>query len=179
MVPVLDSAYRTVALFAGDRVEAFEAASRWLRAHYGVPCRRASTVIACAGGAPYDQDFVQAHKAWEMATLAAKPGGTIVWVARCPEGLPGRHRAFLDQHPTASAMEQALRARFDIAAHTVWAARLKAERQRVVAVTAMEPALVEALGMEPAASLEDALNRVPLEDVAVLPWGARFLPVPE
>lgn len=177
VIPVLDSAYRTVALFAGERLQAFEASSRWLLAHYGVACQRASTVIACAGGAPYDQDFVQAHKAWEMATRVAKPDGTIVWVAQCPEGLPDRHRAFLARHRTAAAMEQSLRAQFDIAAHTVWAARLKAERQRVVAVTGMDPALVEALGMEPAASLEEALGRVPLDDVAVLPHGARFLPL--
>ena len=178
VVPLLDSSYRPVAIFAGERQATFSAACRALEQAYGIACRRFATVIACAGGQPYDLDFVQAHKAWEMARAACAPGGSIVWVARCPEGLPARHRAFLDRHRTAAAMETALRASFDIAAHTVWAARAKAEQRQVVAVTEMSPDLVAALGMEHAPSLQAALERVPLGDAAVLPLGARFLPVP-
>ena len=178
VVPLLDSAYRPVAVFAGARTEAFGEACRALKESYGVPCRRYTTVIACAGGHPYDVDFVQAHKAWEMATAACRPGGHIVWIAECPEGLPARHRAFLEKYPTARLMETALRESFDIAAHTVWAARAKAEQQHVVAVTGMSPEVVAALGMEYADSLDRALERVPVQDAAVLPLGARFLPLP-
>jgi nickel-dependent lactate racemase len=142
-----------------------------------VPCRRYRTIIACAGGHPYDVDFVQAHKAWEAAMAACVPGGNIVWIARCPEGLPARHLAFLEKHRTAAQMESALRARFDIAAHTVWAARLKAEGSRVVALTQLGEPIVSALGMSKAASLEQALGEVPLDDAAILPLGSRFLPI--
>jgi hypothetical protein len=113
-----------------------------------------------------------------MAAAACLPGGSIVWVARCPEGLPARHRAFLEAHRTASGIEEALRARFDIASHTVWAARAKAEQQRVIAVTDLAPEVVAALGMEGAVSLERALAMVSLDDAALLPLGARFLPMP-
>jgi hypothetical protein len=74
-------------------------------------------------------------------------------------------------------MEAALRARFDIAGHTLWAAREKAERIRTIAVTDMDPALARALGMEPARTLDDALAGLDLARAAVLPFGARFLPV--
>lgn len=178
VIPVLDSAYRPVAIFAGERNATFTAAAAALSSSYGVPCERHATVIACAGGHPYDVDFVQAHKAWEMATAACKPGGTIVWVARCPEGLPPRHRAFLDKLGTAKQMERALRERFDIAGHTVWAARAKGEQQRVLAVTDMPHEVVAGLGMQPAESLEKALASISLDDAILLPLGSRFLPIP-
>jgi nickel-dependent lactate racemase len=177
VIPLLDSAYRPVAFFTGERNAAFQAAARALSDSYGVSCARHSTVIACAGGHPYDIDFVQAHKAWEMANAACKPGGTILWIARCPEGLPNRHRAFLEKHRTAREMEKALRERFDIAAHTVWAARAKAEQQRVLALTEMPREVVTALGMEKVEGLDAALRSMSLEDAVLLPLGSRFLPV--
>lgn len=178
VIPVLDSSYRPVAIFAGERAATFGAAAQALSSAYGVPCRRYRTVVACAGGHPYDLDFVQAHKAWETATAACSQDGTLIWVARCPEGLPPRHLAFLERHPTAREMEQSLRERFDIAAHTVWAARSKAERQRVLAVTDMPRETVERLGMAYMPRLEDALAQVSSDDAALLPLGARFLPRP-
>jgi lactate racemase len=177
VVPLLDSSYRAVSLFAGERQAAFAASCEALAKGWGVPCRRYQTVIVSAGGHPYDVDFVQAHKAWEMARAACQDGGHIVWIARCPEGLPARHASFLAQHRTAQAMEAALRQRFDIAAHTVWAARLKAESAKVVAVTELADEVVSALGMRKAESLEKALDCVPLDDAAVLPFGSRFLPI--
>ena len=177
VIPLLDSAYRPAAIFSGEREAAFRASCEALALHYGVACRRYQTLIVSAGGNPYDIDFVQAHKAWEMAAAACKEGGNIVWIARCPEGLPPRHAAFLAKHRTASHMEAALRQRFDIAAHTVWAARLKAEKSRVVALTEMSAEIVTGLGMQKAESLADALARVPLDDAAILPLGSRFLPV--
>ena len=177
VIPLLDSSQRPIAIFAGERQAALQASGEALLKSHGVPCRRYRTVIAGAGGHPYDVDFVQAHKAWETAAAACRPGGNIVWIARCPEGLPARHAAFLQRHRTAKEMEAALREEFDIAAHTVWAARLKAEGSRVVALTDLSAPIVRALGMQKAETLEEALDAVPLDDAAILPSGARFLPI--
>lgn len=176
VLPVLDSSGRPVRIVAGERGAAFGAATSLLREHYGLPCRRFPAVVASAGGAPYDVDFVQGHKALEAAAEACEPGGSMLWVADCGEGLPARHRAFLAAHRDAAAMERSLRARFDIAGHTVWAARLKAERFRVYALTSMDRSAVEALGMIPVASLEEAAARADFRGGALLPFGARFLP---
>lgn len=43
-------------------------------------------VIASPGGVPYDVDMVQAKKALPAATRAVKPGGTVILLARCPQG---------------------------------------------------------------------------------------------
>lgn len=171
---LLDSKGRVIEVVAGERIPAHQAA--WAGA-YCVPASRHEVVVVSAGGAPFDSDFVQAHKALEAATAAVRPCGTIVLLARCAEGLPRRHRDFLARHPTAAYMERALRERFDIAGHTVWAAREKAERLHIVLVGEMDRSLVQALGMEPAASLAQALAGIDPSRVALLPFGARFLPM--
>jgi nickel-dependent lactate racemase len=176
-IVVLDSAGRPVAIRAGEREAAQGAAVAILRDGWSVEVERAPVVVASAGGRPHDVDFVQGHKALEAAAAVVAPGGTVVLVASCAEGISARHRAFLDANPSAAAMERALRARFDIAGHTLWAAREKAERIRTIAVTDMDPALVRALGMEPARTIDEALAGLDLSRAAILPFGARFLPL--
>jgi nickel-dependent lactate racemase len=178
VLPLLDSTGRPTRIFAGERGPAFRAATQALDALYGLPCHRFPAVVVSGGGAPDDLDFVQAHKALEAAADACEPGGAILFAADCGEGLPSRHRAFLSTHKDAAAMERALRDRFDIAAHTVWAARVKAERFRILALTSMERAVVEALGMHPVASLDEAAASADFRGGALLPFGARFLPRP-
>lgn len=178
VLPLQDAAGRPTRIVAGERGAAFGAAAELLRTHYGLRCRRYPAVVASAGGAPYDLDFVQGHKALEAAAEACEPGGAILFVAECSEGLPARHRAFLAANPDAKAMERSLRVRFDIAGHTVWAARAKAERFRIFALTSMPRPLVEALGMTPVDSLDQAAARADFRGGALLPFGARFLPQP-
>ncbi len=178
VLPLLDSRGRPTRVVAGERGPAFRTAVHAIDALYGVPCRRFRAVVISGGGAPYDLDFVQAHKALEAGAAACEPGGTLLFAADCAEGLPSRHRAFLEAHKDAAAMERALRDHFDIAAHTVWAARAKAERFRILALTSMERSVVEALGMHPVASLEEAAGLAEFRGGALLPFGARFLPRP-
>ncbi|MFH1103218.1 MAG: lactate racemase domain-containing protein [Pseudomonadota bacterium] len=44
-------------------------------------------VVASCGGHPKDINFIQAHKAIENAAKFARDGGTIVILARCPDGV--------------------------------------------------------------------------------------------
>ena len=50
----------------------------------------ADVVIASCGGFPKDINAYQAQKALDAAVQAVKPGGTIIWVAECREGLGGK-----------------------------------------------------------------------------------------
>ncbi len=56
----------------------------------GAKCRcRSPTdiVIASAGGYPKDLNLYQAHKALDNVAYAVRPGGIIILLAECPEGL--------------------------------------------------------------------------------------------
>jgi len=82
---VLDENDRIAKFFAGDFRKAFrEGASESMRRRVrDVP--RADIVIA--DSYPYDIDLWQACKAISVAELAVKPGGTVILVTPCDEGL--------------------------------------------------------------------------------------------
>lgn len=171
---------RPAGIFAGDPREAHQAAAafhhRWQARAVG---GAADLVIASAGGAPYDLDLYQAHKALEAACLAVRPGGTVILAAACPEGAGSAAFAASLAWGDLAAHENALRAEFDIASHTALALRRKTASARCILVAdGVDPALARGLGFVPAASLHEALALAgPAERVLVLPEGARTLPV--
>ena len=79
---VTDERGRVVRLYAGDwRTAHRRACAEYADSHsVKIPEKRA-LVVASAGGAPYDINLIQAHKALEMASYACAEGGHIVLVA--------------------------------------------------------------------------------------------------
>ena len=85
---VVDERGRAIQIFAGHWRHAHRAAcSFYLREHStSIACRRKTIIVSC-GGSPYDINLIQAHKALDMAALACEPGGTIILLAECSDGL--------------------------------------------------------------------------------------------
>ncbi len=85
---IVDHAKQPVAVFAGDVIEAFNAGCRKAEAnsvvHVGEP---ADLVITSGGGYPLDALFYQATKGLIAAGEIVKPGGTILMIAGCSQGL--------------------------------------------------------------------------------------------
>jgi len=173
---------RPAGIFAGDVREAWRAAAafhrRWQQVAIGPP---ADVVVASAGGAPFDIDLYQAHKALEAACRAVRPGGTVVLAAACPEGAGSDAFAAALRWPTADAHEAALRASFSIASHTALSLRRKTAAARCILVSeGIDPALARGLGFTPARDLDEALALAGDGGrTLLLPDGARTLPVAE
>jgi nickel-dependent lactate racemase len=87
---VLDPAGRLVRAFYGDFVQAHRDGVAVARQVYGVPLPGLAEIVV-AGSHPCDIEFWQAHKALYPAEMALKPGGTIVVVTPCPEGVSVMH----------------------------------------------------------------------------------------
>lgn len=88
---VLNRHGRIAAVFAGEMDAAHRAAAAYALDLYAVPIpERADLVVASAGAA---KNFVQSHKALFNAYQAMKPGGRIVFAARCAEGPGGEQFA--------------------------------------------------------------------------------------
>jgi nickel-dependent lactate racemase len=136
-------------------------------------------IVSC-GGYPRDINMIQAHKALEFAQHAVVEGGTIVLLAECREGLG--HASFFPwfDHDDLEDFGRALGRRYEVYGQTAYSLRSKAARFRIVAVTALDSADVRKMGMEPAATLEDALAmidpRLRTEPGYILPDGAEVLP---
>src|SRR5215216_1405181 len=158
---VTDALGRVVRVYAGD----WRAAHRLACAEYAdshtvrVEERRA-VVVASAGGAPFDLNLIQAHKALEMASYACADGGHIVLVAECPDGLGREDFLKWFDSPDSRALEARLREAYEVNGQTAWSLLTKAERFRVQLVSHLAEEDVRHMRMTPARTVEEALARI-------------------
>ena len=88
---VLNRKGQIAGLFVGGLHEAHRAGCELARDLFARPIhQQADLVIASAGSA---KNYVQSHKALYNAFQALKPGGRILFVAKCEEGLGGEQFA--------------------------------------------------------------------------------------
>lgn len=84
---VLNADGEIAGVFAGELEAAHEAAARFARELFAVHIPRQADLVVAAS--PHTQNFVQTHKALFNAYQAVKPGGRMVLLAPCPEGIGG------------------------------------------------------------------------------------------
>ncbi len=87
---VLDGKARMVGCFSGDPVKAHRRGVEASDRIYGIPIDHKAD-IAVVDSHPADIDMWQSVKALEAAELAVKPGGTIVLLSPCWEGVSKEH----------------------------------------------------------------------------------------
>ena len=176
---VTDARGQIVRVYAGDwRVAHRLACAEYADSHTVKIDERRPVVIASAGGAPFDLNLIQAHKALETASYACAEGGHLVLVAECADGL-GR-ADFLKWFDAADsrALEARLRDAYEVNGQTAWSLLTKAERFRVQLVSNLPEADVRRMRMTPARTIGEALARVEPEAAGyVLPRGAAYMPV--
>jgi len=74
-------------VFAGHAIEAHDGGAAFCRRWQEIECEKADVVVTTSAGWPLDATFYQAIKGLTAALPALKPGGTIILVAECSEGL--------------------------------------------------------------------------------------------
>ena len=156
---ITDDRGEIVAAVAGDLEQA------WLK---GVEiCQKASLcyidrpadiVIAGCGGYPRDINLYQAQKALEAAVQAVRPGGVIILVAGCEEGLgEGTFARWLNEARTPADIKERFVRRFELGGHKAYAICRVVEKCQVVMVTKLEPDVVEKAFMIWRSTVEEAL----------------------
>ena len=83
---VLDSRGSLVGATYGDPQRAFRWGAGLARQIYGVAVPALADIVV-AGSSPCDSEFWQAHKTLYPAERCVRPGGTIIVVTPCPEGV--------------------------------------------------------------------------------------------
>ena len=165
------------AVYAGHWREAHRRGCAEYNAAHAVPIngRRPVVIVSC-GGAPRDTNMIQSHKALEHAATALEPGGTMIALAECSQGL-GR-KDFLDWFVPggARATAQKLLQGYQVNGQTAWGLRKKAETFRILLVSSFADELVRQMGLEPYASLESALATLDGQDGYIIPNGLTTLP---
>jgi len=156
---IMDDSGRIAAVFAGELAAAHEAGCEELDNNFKVKfSRRSKHVIASAGGGTKDLNFVQSHKAMEMASYVLEDGGTLVLLGESSEGFPsGEYMKYVNMG-SAKAIEEELQRKFTIPGHTILSAFKKAERFKIIWVSKLDRDTIEKFGIIPADNLAEALN---------------------
>jgi len=168
---------QAVDLLCGDWITSHRAACEKYAAHHVINItEKRDVVIVSCGGYPYDINMIQAHKALDAASRACNDGGTIIFLAECPDGL-GR-ADFLDWFDAANsaALAEKLCEKYQVNGQTAWNLLKKAERFDVRIITSLDAATSEKMRLVPMQSLSRAIAKTKADLKGyILPNGSKFL----
>jgi nickel-dependent lactate racemase len=156
----LNTDHELTHVFCGDPVAAHEAGCRAVGEMFSLGVREpARAVVASPGGDPYDCSFMQTLKTVMQASACVADGGAMLLLARCPEGiLPGFLR-WGGERPLPELAREIL-ANYDLTGHNTYLLRTILRRITIVLVSDCPPAQVAALGLVPAATVEEGWELV-------------------
>ncbi|MBI5651547.1 MAG: nickel-dependent lactate racemase [Chloroflexi bacterium] len=159
--PVIDAQKKIVGVFAGDPIATMRAGMPLALAVYRVRVAAPfDLMIVSAGGHPKDINVYQAQKALGHAIPVMKPGGTIIWLAACPEGTGSKlYEEFMrDVSSHYQVLERFAREPFRLGYHKAFQIARAATRVRVMMITEMPRTLTARLLLDKYDSLDAALN---------------------
>ena len=159
---VINAKHEVVGAFAGDCEEAHLAGTEFLKGLCRSEKILSDIVITTNNGYPLDQNIYQAVKGMTSGEASCREGGVIIMVARCNDGHGGE--SFMKTMTAEKSADEILA---EIQAtpkeHTVpdqWESQILARilsRFHVVLISEADPALVKAMKMHPATTLEEAI----------------------
>lgn len=179
---VLDRENRVTAAFAGSWREAHARGVQYLLRQVKVPAVPSPITITSNGGYPLDQNLYQAVKGMTAAEATTLPGGRIIAVAACADGLGGEGFAAMlagMASPAAFYADAARTAPGETPAD-LWEAQILARvlsKHRVTLVSdRIQPGTKLPPGLDLRASLAEALDEAlreagPEAKVTVIPNG--------
>jgi nickel-dependent lactate racemase len=171
---LLDTQERLVGAVAGELVQAHEAgcaeAGKRFRLTVDEPL---DAIVTSAGGAPFDCNFMQALKAAFNVQEALRPGGSLLWIARCPDGMK---EGFLEWARISADEElvESVLAGYNLTGHNSVMLRRLARRARVAFWSDLPDEKVRALRFTPVHSVQEGVEWLGKE----LPSGFRCGVVP-
>ncbi len=138
--------------------------------------------MPAAGGHPKDINVYQAHKTLENAVQALKPGGQLILLACCPEGVGSElYEAWVGRYDSLEAVKKALQENFQLGGHKAYSVGRSLQRGRVFLVSRLSPEKARTLGFIPAGSLEEAVEAVYRERADlftyIIPQGSLLVPM--
>ncbi len=183
---VLNEHKQIVHAVAGHLVQAHRAGCAFLDTLYmrEIPAL-ADIVIVSQGGAPKDLNLYQTQKALENSKYAVRPGGIIILVGSCREGMGEKHfEDWMLEEKTPEDVLARLARGFVLGGHKAAAIAMVCQKADIYFVSEMEPQLVERIFMTPFATVEEAYQAAVAKlgaeaKVIAMPYGGSTLPKAE
>ena len=168
---------------AGDSVKAHREGCAFLDKLYRKELKQgADIVLVSQGGAPKDLNLYQTQKALDNAKHAVNPGGVIILIGSCKEGL-GEHtfEEWMTKSPSAESMIERIGRDFQLGGHKAAAIAMVLQKADIYLVSDLEPDFVRSIFLTPKASaqeaLDDAFQKLGKDaTVLAMPYGGSTLP---
>ena len=150
---------------------------------YAVPIKElADITISSQGGYPKDIDVCQTGKGIYHTQEATKPGGTIIILSDCSEGIgpPDANTIFLGCGTNAER-EKEVRSLFTVAKYVSYYMCTAAEKWNIIIVGGGDPALLKRTALKTARTVEEALEMAFArggrdQKIYLMPQGSSALP---
>ncbi len=163
-------------VFAGNWKESHREACQFLLGTVLPLKQKYDLVIAGCGGHPKDINFIQTHKTIDNAFDFVKPGGVLLVVACCQDGIGSESFLQWFEHKDASALRTALLQSYSMNGGTALSLKVKADRSQIYLYSSLDRAVTEKMGLRPVGdigqSLEEILGQNRVRQAAVLPEAA-------
>jgi nickel-dependent lactate racemase len=174
---LVDSAHRVVGAVAGDVTAAHRRGCELVTERGALPIPElADLVLVSAGGYPKDVNLYQAQKALDNAAHAVRPGGTILLVAECSEGLGNAtFERWLRERSSPEEILERIRQEFVLGGHKAAAIAAVRKRAAIYLVSNLPADPVENVGIR----VFDDLGRATAEALSELGAEAQVLLLPE
>ncbi len=180
---VLSEHKEIIRAVAGHPVQAHRAGCAFLDTLYlkKLP-QGADIVLVSQGGAPKDLNLYQTQKALDNARHAVNPGGVIVLIGSCREGLGERvFEEWMTKSTSPAAMIERIGRDFQLGGHKAAAIAMALETADIYLVSELDPDFVRSIFLTPMASAQEALNAAfrkmgPDATVLAMPYGGSTLP---
>ncbi len=174
---VLNQRHEFAGVFCGDMEKAHLAGCEMAEHLSGVDLPwPADLVVASCGGYPKDINMYQAQKTLDNAAQACKPGGHIVFLAECRDGVGSdTYYDWAVRYRTLPELECALREHFVLGGHKAYAVGKLLSRATVWLVSSLPESTARDLGFRHGGCPQDAIDGA----LSAAGPGARMLVMPE
>ncbi len=142
--------------------------------------KRNLAIVSC-GGYPKDINLIQSHKTLQYSSRCLKPGGYLILLAECAEGIGSTD--FLNWFPINNMVVflDRFKESLELNGQTAFFLRHLASQFKVILVSSFKPKLLELIGINTVATLNDALqlidNKIIEEGGYIIPEGSSTLPI--
>ena len=125
-------------------------------------------LIVSAGGYPKDRDFYQATKAIENCYRAVVPGGDLILVAECQEGIGDIYfERWMNDYATYEDAEEAIKTNFVLGGHKAYYLRKVMARIGLAIVSELDTHDLARWGINAHNSVGDALEGIKKDNVKI------------
>ncbi|GAP06381.1 uncharacterized conserved protein [Anaerolinea thermolimosa] len=160
---ILNHDKKIVRVFAGHPEAIIREGITASRALWGVDCPELfDLVIASAGGYPKDINFYQAQKAITHASMFCKPGGTIVLLAECSEGIGSTaYEQFMEGKQSIHEIYSHFQTLgFQVGPHKAYQVARLLEKFNIILVSNIDEKRVQRLLLQSAPNIQIAFQNV-------------------